>query len=211
MLYWKSQGIGLHICLAERSKSIQILEQRIVTRKQQKWVSKLLGYDYEIVYKLGRKNSEANALSHHPNSGELSALSSTAQYQGRHCKRTKQILICRKSISAWLTTLRQYCDIPAKRGFYNIPRERILSREFNYTLRFVGKKIRRDIGGDFLTPGWTPSYTSQLETFPNKTSTRHTHQLDSLNPANTQPSYTMLPHFSPTSIPPYSSMVASTI
>ena len=39
------------------------MEQRIVTLEQQKWVSKLLGYDYEITYKPGRENFAANALS----------------------------------------------------------------------------------------------------------------------------------------------------
>jgi len=40
-----------------------LLEQRIVTPEQQKWVAKLLGYDYEILYRPGRENSTANALS----------------------------------------------------------------------------------------------------------------------------------------------------
>lgn len=39
-----------------------LLEQRIATPKQQKWVAKLLGYDYEICYKLGRENSTTDAL-----------------------------------------------------------------------------------------------------------------------------------------------------
>lgn len=39
------------------------LEQRIVTLKQQKWVTKLLGYDYKIIYKLDRENNTTNVLS----------------------------------------------------------------------------------------------------------------------------------------------------
>ena len=31
--------------------------------EQQKWVVKLMGYDYEIIYRPGRENSAANALS----------------------------------------------------------------------------------------------------------------------------------------------------
>jgi hypothetical protein len=40
-----------------------LMEQRIVTPEQQKWVSKLLRYDYEIIYKPGRENSVTDALS----------------------------------------------------------------------------------------------------------------------------------------------------
>jgi hypothetical protein len=31
--------------------------------KQQKWVTKLFGYDYEIIYKKGKENVVADALS----------------------------------------------------------------------------------------------------------------------------------------------------
>jgi len=39
------------------------IEQRISTPEQQKWVTKLLGYDYEIIYCKGKENVVANALS----------------------------------------------------------------------------------------------------------------------------------------------------
>jgi len=52
-----------------------LLEQRITTPEQQKWVSKLLGYDYEIVYKPGKENSAADALSRMTGSPCLSHLS----------------------------------------------------------------------------------------------------------------------------------------
>jgi hypothetical protein len=38
------------------------LEQRISSQKQQKWVTKLFGYDYEIIYKKGNDNVVADAL-----------------------------------------------------------------------------------------------------------------------------------------------------
>lgn len=40
-----------------------LLEQQIITSKQQKLVAKLLGYDYEIVRRPGRENSAADSLS----------------------------------------------------------------------------------------------------------------------------------------------------
>lgn len=39
-----------------------ILEQRIATLEQQKWVSKLFGYDYKIIYKPGKENMVVDAL-----------------------------------------------------------------------------------------------------------------------------------------------------
>jgi hypothetical protein len=39
------------------------LEQRLSSEEQQKWVTKILGYDFEIVYKKGKKNVVADALS----------------------------------------------------------------------------------------------------------------------------------------------------
>jgi hypothetical protein len=39
------------------------LEQRISSLEKQKWVTKLFGYDYEIIYKKGKDNVDADALS----------------------------------------------------------------------------------------------------------------------------------------------------
>jgi hypothetical protein len=39
------------------------LEQHISSPEQQKWVTKLFGYDYEIIYKKGKDNVVADALS----------------------------------------------------------------------------------------------------------------------------------------------------
>jgi hypothetical protein len=39
------------------------LEQHISSPEKQKWVTKLFGYDYEIIYKKGKDNVVADALS----------------------------------------------------------------------------------------------------------------------------------------------------
>jgi hypothetical protein len=39
------------------------LEQRPSSEEKQKWVTTLLGYEFEIIYKKGKKNVVADALS----------------------------------------------------------------------------------------------------------------------------------------------------
>jgi hypothetical protein len=39
------------------------LEQRLSLEEQQKWVTKILSYDFEIIYKKGKQNVVADALS----------------------------------------------------------------------------------------------------------------------------------------------------
>jgi hypothetical protein len=48
-----------------------LLEQCITTPEQQKWVAKLLGYDYEITYRPRRENFAADALSRKQGSSVL--------------------------------------------------------------------------------------------------------------------------------------------
>ena len=42
---------------------IYFLEQRLYLKEQQKWVTKMLGYDFEIIYKKWKQNFVAYALS----------------------------------------------------------------------------------------------------------------------------------------------------
>ncbi|GJV35651.1 putative mitochondrial protein [Tanacetum coccineum] len=65
-----ASGVGVGVVLQKRHFIIKtnhfslkyLLEQRITTPKQMKWFPKLMGFDYEIMYKGGTENMEANAL-----------------------------------------------------------------------------------------------------------------------------------------------------
>ena len=49
-----------------------LLEKILSSKEKQKWVTKMLGYDFEIIYKKGKLNVVANALSR--NDEEVEAL-----------------------------------------------------------------------------------------------------------------------------------------
>ena len=51
------------------------LERKISYLEQQKWVTKLFGFDYEITYKKGKENVLADALSQLPEQAEVSVVS----------------------------------------------------------------------------------------------------------------------------------------
>jgi len=56
--------MGRHFKVKTDNDSLKyILEQRLSSKEQQKWVTKMLGYDFEIIYKKGRQNVVAHALS----------------------------------------------------------------------------------------------------------------------------------------------------
>ena len=64
VLQWRNYLLGWRFRIRTDHKSLKyLLEQHISTMDQQKWLVKLMGYDYEIEYKPGRENVAVDALS----------------------------------------------------------------------------------------------------------------------------------------------------
>jgi len=56
--------VGRRFTVCTDKKSLRhLLEQRITIQNQQNWLAKLLGYEFDIIYKLGLTNKMANTLS----------------------------------------------------------------------------------------------------------------------------------------------------
>ena len=53
---------------------MKVTEQRVMGEDQQKWIAKLIGYDFEVKYKPGKENNAADALSRVAGSPSLDAL-----------------------------------------------------------------------------------------------------------------------------------------
>ena len=61
---WRPYLMGRHFKVKADHDSLKhFLEQRLSSKEQQKWVTKMLGYDFEIIYKKGKLNVVADALS----------------------------------------------------------------------------------------------------------------------------------------------------
>lgn len=80
---WHGYLQGHHFIIRTDHQSLKfLLEQRLSTLFQQKWLAKLMGLDYEICYKKGKENLVADALSRvHENDqqGELIEISTLQQ------------------------------------------------------------------------------------------------------------------------------------
>ena len=61
---WKPYLMGRHSKVKNNHHILKhFLEQRLSSEEQQKWVTKMLGYDFEIIYKSGKQNLVADTLS----------------------------------------------------------------------------------------------------------------------------------------------------
>jgi hypothetical protein len=61
---WHPYLLGKRFQIKTDHQSLKyFLEQRISSPEQQKWVTKLFGYHYEIIYKKSKYNVVADALS----------------------------------------------------------------------------------------------------------------------------------------------------
>lgn len=71
---WQPYLVGNHFIILTNYHSLKyFLQGRAHTPFQQKWVSKLMGFDYEIQYKQGCDNQVADALSRSPLTTDLTA------------------------------------------------------------------------------------------------------------------------------------------
>ena len=58
--HWRPYLLGRKFVIRTDQKSLKhLLTQRITTPDQQKWLSRLLGYNFEILYKAGNDNNAA--------------------------------------------------------------------------------------------------------------------------------------------------------
>ena len=88
---WRQYLLGLRFTIETDHQSLRaMIHQTILTPEKQKWVTKLLGFDFEIVYKLGKENAPADALSR-VSSSTFHAMHATS-----------------KPVSALLAVLRQF-------------------------------------------------------------------------------------------------------
>ena len=61
---WQNYLMGRHFKVKTDHDSLKhFLEQRLSLEEQQKWVTNTLGYDFKIIYKKGKLNVVADALS----------------------------------------------------------------------------------------------------------------------------------------------------
>ena len=61
---WRPYLMGRHFKVKTDHDSLKyILEQILSPEEQQKWVTNMLGYEFEIIYKKGKQNAVAGALS----------------------------------------------------------------------------------------------------------------------------------------------------
>ncbi|KAA0046241.1 Ty3/gypsy retrotransposon protein [Cucumis melo var. makuwa] len=73
---WRLYLLGAKFIVKTDQKSLKfLLEQRVIQPQYQKWVSKLLGYSFEVVYKPCLENKAADALSRKPPDIQLNTIS----------------------------------------------------------------------------------------------------------------------------------------
>lgn len=72
---WRPYLLGRKFYIITDQQPLKhLLEQRIITPEQQKFVAKLMGFEFEILYRPGKQNLVADALSRRTDTPELAAI-----------------------------------------------------------------------------------------------------------------------------------------
>lgn len=71
---WRPYLLGCKFVVRTDQKSLKFLLERVIAGDYQKWIAKLLGYDFYIEYKRGLENTAANVLSRLPEAMALHLL-----------------------------------------------------------------------------------------------------------------------------------------
>lgn len=73
--HWRPHLLGRKFGVYSNQKSLKhLLQQRITKVDQQNWIAKLLGYQFEVVYKPGTENKKGDSLSRMFDKGELKSI-----------------------------------------------------------------------------------------------------------------------------------------
>ena len=83
--HWRHYLMGRPFKVYTDHKSLRhILQQRLTTTDQHCWLSKLMGYQFEVIYKPGIENKAADALSRVEENQELNSVVSNAHWLDFH-------------------------------------------------------------------------------------------------------------------------------
>nr|GEV05704.1 retrotransposable element Tf2 [Tanacetum cinerariifolium] len=115
---WRPYLMGRRFIVRTGQGSLKyLLEQRLVSKEYQKWLTKLIGYDFEIQYRPGKDNIAVDALSRRAKSVVYKALSMPSVYYWDELLRDmEQCAVCQRQKYSTLAPsgLIQPLELPEK-------------------------------------------------------------------------------------------------
>ncbi|KAL3509689.1 hypothetical protein ACH5RR_029090 [Cinchona calisaya] len=82
IIKWKHYPVRAYFVIETDHESLKcLLDERISTLLQQKWLTKLIGLDYEIQFRKGKENLVANVLSRRVDESKMTDRISIASMQ----------------------------------------------------------------------------------------------------------------------------------